>query len=378
MSESFYTSPSAPSLPSASTATPPPSSPITAGAPPPPPPKPISHFNSQTQSANASRTGTPVLSSTPMAAAPGLTNSPRPPPPVPTAQSALASLPQQHQAQPPHRPVPPPMLSDRWIPSQIQDKPINELHPLVNNPSLLASLASTHPSYSSSLVPLQSAIQANIQLAQQVSQLESQLRQLRDETAQLLLNHTSLQSQWRRKQSEMDDALSPWGPRQMYQRLVSSISEQEALLRAMQESFLEGSNSDDTGHGKASEKEVTDWVRRIREGATTLEKRREMRARWDEGRVGGWRSYIHPAIERKSDNISAEFAFLVDRRHRSAWASFNDDNQTAVFSFMPDGIAGVTSMAKLLVIEREQTQRLIWSAIAPPYGSTVMNGRGSD
>jgi hypothetical protein len=46
------------------------------------------------------------------------------------------------------------------------------------------------------------------------------------------------------------------------------------------------------------------------------------------------RSYIHPAIELTSDNISAEFAFLVDRRHRSAWASFNDDNQTAVFSFM--------------------------------------------
>jgi hypothetical protein len=142
-------------------------------------------------------------------------------------------------------------------------------------------------------VPLQSAIQANVQLAQQVAQVEGQLRQLRDETAQLLLNHTSLQAQWRRKQSEMDDALSPWGPRQMYQRLVSSIGEQEALLRAMQESFLEGSNDDgahyDGGHGKATEKEVTEWVRRIREGATTLEKRREMRARWDEGRVGGWR-----------------------------------------------------------------------------------------
>ena len=79
----------------------------------------------------------------------------------------------------------------------------------------------------------------------------------------------------------------------MYQRLVSSISEQEALLRAMQESFLEGSGEEDPcysgGNGKASEKEVTEWVRRIREGTTTLEKRREMRARWDEGRVGGWR-----------------------------------------------------------------------------------------
>jgi hypothetical protein len=79
----------------------------------------------------------------------------------------------------------------------------------------------------------------------------------------------------------------------MYQRLVSSINEQEALLKAVQESFLEGSDADDSfyggGNGKASEKDVGEWIRRIREGATTLEKRREMRARWDEGRVGGWR-----------------------------------------------------------------------------------------
>ena len=89
----------------------------------------------------------------------------------------------------------------------------------------------------------------------------------------------------------MDDALSPWGPRSMYQRLVSSVAEQEAVLKAMQESFLEGGGEDDGygGGGKASEKEVAEWVRRIREGSTTLEKRREMRARWDEGRVGGWR-----------------------------------------------------------------------------------------
>jgi hypothetical protein len=83
----------------------------------------------------------------------------------------------------------------------------------------------------------------------------------------------------------------------MYQRLVSAISEQENLVKAMQESFLEGEGGDD-GYGgdgrgggvrKASEKEVSEWVRRIREGTTTLERRREMRARWDEGRVGGWR-----------------------------------------------------------------------------------------
>lgn len=260
----------------------------------------MSHLS---QSADHSRSGTPtIVSSTPTLAAAsiaraGSTNSPRPQPPLPTQTPTSPSTPPQMQLPPQqqqqHIPIPPPALSDRWLPQELHDKPLNELHPLVNNPALLASLASTHPSYASSLVPLQLAIQANIQLAQQVAQVEAQLRQLRDDTAQLMLNHTSLQTQWRRKQREMDDALAPWGPRQMYQRLVSGINEQEALLRAMQESFLEGSNGDDAyyadGNGKASEKEVTEWVRRIREGVTTLEKRREMRARWDEGRVGGWR-----------------------------------------------------------------------------------------
>ncbi|EXJ58617.1 hypothetical protein A1O7_06044 [Cladophialophora yegresii CBS 114405] len=293
MSESFYTS----SLPAGGSSQPsphPPLSPTTGNAPP-PPPKPLSHLS---QSANPSRSGTPTLSSTPTntsaPAFPLKTDSPRPQPPLPTQRTSTplaASHPQQQEQ---YQPIPPPALTDRWLPANVQPKPLTELHSLLNSPALTASLASQHPSYASSLQPLHAAIEANIALAQQVSHLEGQLRQLRDETAQLLLNHASLQTQWRRKQSEMDDAVAPWGPRQMYQRLVSSIHEQEALLKAMQESFLEGGNDEDAYYGaaggvKASEKEVTEWVRRIREGTTTLEKRREMRARWDEGRVGGWR-----------------------------------------------------------------------------------------
>lgn len=300
MSESFYTSSPAAGFPP-NTSVPP--SPITA-TPPPPPPKPPSH------SRDPSRSGTPALSATPTGTTIGpspfptqaSTNSPRPQPPIPVSSPNSSSTPlpsTAHQQQQQYAPIPPPTLQDRWLPSQIADKPIAELQTLLNNPTLVASLASSHPSYASSLVPLQTAIQGNVQVAQQVSQLEAQVRKLRDETAQLMLNHTSLQTQWRRKQSEMDDALAPWGPRQMYQRLLSSISEQENLLKAIQESFLDGAGDDDVGGGaggmpgggggKASEKEVSEWVRRIREGATTLERRREMRARWDEGRVGGWR-----------------------------------------------------------------------------------------
>lgn len=79
----------------------------------------------------------------------------------------------------------------------------------------------------------------------------------------------------------------------MYGRLVSGIAEQEAIVRAIEESFLDEGAVDEYGRdnaaGKASEREVGDWIKRIREGTAVLERRRESRVRWDEGRVGGWR-----------------------------------------------------------------------------------------
>jgi hypothetical protein len=53
----------------------------------------------------------------------------------------------------------------------------------------------------------------------------------------------------------------------------------------MEESFLEGE-----GEGiAATEREVTDWVRRYREAKVQFYLRQERKQRWDEGRVGGWR-----------------------------------------------------------------------------------------
>lgn len=82
----------------------------------------------------------------------------------------------------------------------------------------------------------------------------------------------------------MDAALAPLSPRALYQRLSASISEQEAICQAVEESFLEEDH-----HGQVTEKEVADWIRRVRAEAARLASRREAKARWDEGRVGGWR-----------------------------------------------------------------------------------------
>jgi hypothetical protein len=63
---------------------------------------------------------------------------------------------------------------------------------------------------------------------------------------------------------------------------VQGIQELEALCEALEESFVEG-------EGKASEREVAEFVKRCREGRKLLGLRRERKARFEEGRVGGWR-----------------------------------------------------------------------------------------
>ncbi|KAL4976725.1 hypothetical protein BDW66DRAFT_159362 [Aspergillus desertorum] len=240
-----------------------------ADTPPPPPPKPGSH--------DVSRGGTPQVSS---------------PSPV------IPQLPQQGQygrdvTNPYLDPstanstmnVPrPPTIEEGWLPEGIKEKSTVDLQTILQTPSLISALSATHPSYDSHQEMLQTLLKYNQDLANHLLDLQSQLTNLRSSTETLLLQHQSLEVSWRKKQSEMDAALAPWSPKALYQRLSAGIAEQEAVCLAVEESFLDGEH-----HGKASEKEVADWVRRVRAEGAKLAGRREAKARWDEGRVGGWR-----------------------------------------------------------------------------------------
>ncbi|KAN0070206.1 hypothetical protein V8E54_011787 [Elaphomyces granulatus] len=195
----------------------------------------------------------------------------------------------------------PPSVEDGWLPDIVNDKskwlilvcllPVGpnertvELQSMLPNPSLLSALSTLHPSYAASQQQVFSLLESNKALTMHLLELQSCLESLRASTESLLLTHQSLEVSWRKKQAEMDTALAPWSPKALYQRLVAAVAEQEAVCQAVEESFLEG----DREHGRASDREVTDWVRRVRAEAAKLESRREARARWDEGRVGGWR-----------------------------------------------------------------------------------------
>lgn len=159
-----------------------------------------------------------------------------------------------------------------------------DLQSILKDPDLITALSTQHASYVARQANLESLIQDNKDLAARLLEMQTRLSELRSSTETMLLTHQSLEVSWRKKQTEMDAALAPWSPKALYQRLSAAIAEQEAVCRAVEESFL-----DEDHHGRAPEKEIADWVRRVRGEASRLAARKEAKARWDEGRVGGWR-----------------------------------------------------------------------------------------
>ncbi|RJE24292.1 hypothetical protein PHISCL_03401 [Aspergillus sclerotialis] len=243
--------------------------------PPPPPPKPSSH--------EVSRMGTPQTNQPlPHFQHEGQYSQERNSQPGNGSQSPYLSTMNYPNSQ---TTLPkPPTVEEGWLPDNVKDKSTIDLQSILRDPALISALSTHHPSYSANQQSLQSLLKYNQDLATHLLELQSHLSDLRASTETLLLTHQSLEVSWRKKQTEMDEALAPWSPKALYQRLAASIAEQEAVCQAVEESFLEEDH-----HGRATEKEVVDWIRRVRAEAAKLAARREAKARWDEGRVGGWR-----------------------------------------------------------------------------------------
>ncbi|BAE60980.1 hypothetical protein BDV35DRAFT_136183 [Aspergillus flavus] len=240
---------------------------LNSDTPPPPPPKPTSH--------EASRRGTPQLN-------PSLPGTPQTLHERP--YRADTTMHRYSTATNPNALPRPPTVEEGWLPENVKEKSTVDLQTILKDPSLISALASRHPSHTAHQEYLQSLLKYNKDLASHLLELQGRVGELRGSTETLLLTHQSLEVSWRKKQTEMDAALAPWSPKALYQRLSASIAEQEAVCHAVEESFLEEEH-----HGRATEKEVADWIRRVRAEGAKLEARREAKARWDEGRVGGWR-----------------------------------------------------------------------------------------
>ncbi|CAK4032835.1 Hypothetical predicted protein [Lecanosticta acicola] len=214
---------------------------------------------------------------------------PLPPPPPGQAQSEPSELDggqayyQHHQAPP--RPSLPPIESN-WLPESLKDKSTQDLHHFLSTPSLQTAFISnpqtTHPAVPASEAALTALINSNLSLANSTLELEARLTALRERTQSRLLALRALEQQHRTKITETEDALRDFSPMALYQRLNSSVQEQDLLVRGTEESWLED-------EGIATEREVSEFVRRVKDVRKVAFLRRERKGRWDEGRVGGWR-----------------------------------------------------------------------------------------
>jgi Cft2 family RNA processing exonuclease len=148
--------------------------------------------------------------------------------------------------------------------------------------ALMHAPQTTHPSLPASTAPLQAILNANVNLAAQLKSLEAHVQSQRQSTQARLLSLKALERQWAAKQAEQDAALEPFGPRTLYQRLTAAVSEQESICKGIEESWLDERDV-------ADEREVSEWIKQIRESRKIAWIRRERKERWDEGRVGGWR-----------------------------------------------------------------------------------------
>lgn len=179
-----------------------------------------------------------------------------------------------------------PGVEPDWLPDSLKDKSTSDLHALLSTPALQAALldnpSTTHPSIPASQAVLDPLINTNLTLGTSLESLGTRLASQRAQTQSRLLALRALEQQHRTKIAETEAALRSFSPQALYQRLSASVAEQEQLLRGIEQSWVEES-------GMAGEREVGEWVRRVREASRVAFLRRERKARWDEGRVGGWR-----------------------------------------------------------------------------------------
>ncbi|KAF2428805.1 hypothetical protein EJ08DRAFT_671259 [Tothia fuscella] len=237
--------------------------------PPPPPPKPSGHSSGH---------ATPT------------TGPPRPPPPPgqssQTAENRYSGVYNPDRAtEYEARRIDGP--EEGWLPEILKDKATVDLHAILSDPSLQQSLihsqTTAHPSLPLSNNHLSTLLTTNLALATSLKTLESQIQHQRTATQSRLLSLRALERQWRAKQAEQDTALRDFSPPSLYQNFGAAIAEQEALCRGIEESFLEGEE------GVRNEREVGEFLRKLREVKKVAYLRRERKERWDEGRVGGWR-----------------------------------------------------------------------------------------
>ncbi|QIX01939.1 hypothetical protein AMS68_007456 [Peltaster fructicola] len=199
------------------------------------------------------------------------------PPPPSFGVSELPAEPAHAQAAP---------IEPSWIPESLKEKSTQDLYDVLKDPSMQAALlnnpATGHAAVFASEAELVPILEANVKLATSLEALGDRLASQRAATQSRLLALRALEQQYRAKITETEAALRAFSPMAQYQRLNASATEQQQLLKGIEESWIDEP-------GQANEREINDWVKRVKDASRVAFIRKERKARWDEGRVSGWK-----------------------------------------------------------------------------------------
>ncbi|KAI9808811.1 MAG: hypothetical protein M1826_004068 [Phylliscum demangeonii] len=186
----------------------------------------------------------------------------------------------------------------------LHTRSIADLQALLSNSALLAALAQTAaPAAAAAVAELGPQLTHNLAQARTLQQRAHALQRTHQHTQAHLLQLHARERAFHAAQAALDQALAPrFRAQAFYPRLVAAVVEEEAAARGVEEDFLEGAGAGAVGRGAgagagagpgagryADEGEVLAWLKRYRERRERYWRRVEEKARWDEGRVCGWR-----------------------------------------------------------------------------------------
>ena len=134
---------------------------------------------------------------------------------------------------------------------------------------------------------MQQLLDTNISLANSLEQTEAQVLHQRSVVQNHLFALRAQEQQYRAKIAETEAAVREFSPARLYQQLSAGVGEQNTLCTTMADSFLESGGDGPGQIGAAGERDISDFVKRIREASGTAFLRKERKERWSEGRVGG-------------------------------------------------------------------------------------------
>lgn len=165
----------------------------------------------------------------------------------------------------------------------LESRTAAELQALLENPEMVDQIYfAEHPQPKEQAQHLAKLESKQQQLRIDDERIRTRVVELKLEVENALIETKELEREWENTELTMYSSLKPYTSTALHSRLQAATGEAEATTESLLSSFLEVVS-------KAEGDEVHDFVKEYRNARKLYHLRREHLARWNDGRVGGFR-----------------------------------------------------------------------------------------